>query len=50
MAQHSKLRRFFFWFFLLVTLCVHLILAAGVNYTFPSYAIKEVTGDRKSVV
>lgn len=44
MAQHSKLRRFFFWFFLLVTLCVHLILAAGVNYTFPSYAIKEVTG------
>lgn len=44
MAQHSKVRRFFMWFFITVALVVHLILAAGVNYTFPSYAIKQITG------
>lgn len=44
MAQQSKIRRFFMWFFITVALVVHLILAAGVNYVFPSYAIQQITG------
>ncbi|MFC0323644.1 DUF1523 family protein [Gallibacterium melopsittaci] len=38
------MRRFFMWFFIAVALGVHVILAAGVNYVFPSYAVAQITG------
>ena len=44
MAQQSKIRRFFMWFFITTALIVHLIIAAGINYSFPSYSIKQITG------
>ncbi|MFC0308241.1 DUF1523 family protein [Gallibacterium trehalosifermentans] len=38
------MRRFFKWFFIIVALVVHGILATGINYVFPSYAISQITG------
>lgn len=42
--MQSSIRRFFKHFFLLLALVFHIILAAAVNFVFPSYSVTHITG------